>query len=93
MGLMYGTGPFSRTSAGRFNFDPPPAGSVIYLEPTPRRVRVMAGGQTVADSRNAFLLHESGLQPIYYFPPGDVRKDLLEPSERRTRCPKKGEAS
>jgi uncharacterized protein (DUF427 family) len=93
MGLMYGTGPFSRTPAGEFNFEPPPAGSVIYLEPTPRRIRVIVGEQTVADSRRAYLLHESGLQPVYYFPPEDVRSDLLEPTDRHTRCPKKGEAS
>lgn len=90
---MYGTGPFSRTPAGAFNFEPPPAGRVIYLEPTPRRIRVILGDQTVADSRRAHLLHESGLQPIYYFPPEDVRSDLLEPTDRHTRCPKKGEAS
>ncbi len=47
----------------------------------------------MADSRRAMLLHESGHQPIYYFPPEDVRSELLEPSDRRTRCPKKGEAS
>src|ERR1700693_3640319 len=93
MGLMYATGPFSRAPAGAFNFEPPPAGSVIYLEPTPRRIRVIVGDQTVADSVGAFLLHESGLQPVYYFPPEDVRSDLLEPTDRHTRCPKKGEAS
>jgi uncharacterized protein (DUF427 family) len=93
MGLMYGTGPFSRTPAGAFNFEPPPGGSVIYLEPTPRRIRAILGDETVADSRRAYLLHESGLQPIYYFPPEDVRSDLLEPTDRHTRCPKKGEAS
>jgi uncharacterized protein (DUF427 family) len=93
MGLMYGTGPFSKTPAGRFNFEPPPAGRVIFLEPTPKRVRVEVGGETIADSRRAFLLHESGLQPIYYFPPQDVRADVLEPTERHTHCPKKGDAS
>jgi uncharacterized protein (DUF427 family) len=39
------------------------------------------------------LLHESGHQPVYYFPPEHVRDEVLEPSERRTRCPIKGEAS
>jgi uncharacterized protein (DUF427 family) len=53
----------------------------------------MVGEETVADSRRAFLLHESGLQPVYYFPPEDVRQDLLEPSDKHTHCPKKGEAS
>ncbi len=39
------------------------------------------------------LLHESGLQPVYYFPPEDVRADVLEPSDKHTHCPKKGDAS
>src|SRR5262249_17947663 len=38
-------------------------------------------------------LHESGLQPVYYFPSRDLRSEFLEPSDRVTRCPKKGEAS
>jgi uncharacterized protein (DUF427 family) len=93
MGLMYGTGPFGRSPAGQFNFSAPPAGTVLYLEPTPRRVRVEVGGETIADSRRALLLHESGLQPVYYFPSEDVRLDLFEPTEHHTRCPKKGAAS
>src|SRR5437764_15215272 len=93
MGLMYGQGPFSRSAAGVFNFEPPAAGSVLYLEPSPRRVRVIVGSETIADSRGPFLMHESGLQPVYYFPPSDVGSDLLEPTERHTRWPKKGEAS
>src|SRR5438552_8612978 len=93
MGLMTGTGPFARKPAGRFNFEAPPPGRALYLEPTPKRIRVVVAGETVADSRNAYLLHESGHQPIYYFPPQDVRADVLEASDRHTRCPKKGEAS
>jgi uncharacterized protein (DUF427 family) len=93
MGLMTGTGPFGRQPAGRFNFEPPPPGQALYLEPTPKRLRVQVGGETIADSRRAMLLHESGHQPIYYFPPEDVRTDLLEPASRHTHCPKKGDAS
>jgi uncharacterized protein (DUF427 family) len=93
MGLMYGRGPFSREPAGAFNFEPPPPGSVLYLEPSPKRVRVVLGGEVVADSRSAMLLHESGHQPVYYFPSGDVRSEALEPSDRVTHCPKKGEAA
>jgi uncharacterized protein (DUF427 family) len=93
MGLMTGTGPLGRNPSGTFNFEPPPPGRALYLEPTPKRIRVQVGGETIADSRRAMLLHESGLQPIYYFPPEDVRRDVLERSDRHTRCPKKGEAS
>ncbi len=93
MGLMYGTGPLGPHPAGAFNFEPPPPGWAIYLEPTPKRIRAEVGGETIADSRRAMVLHESGVQPVYYFPPDDVRRDVLEPSDRHTHCPKKGEAS
>jgi uncharacterized protein (DUF427 family) len=93
MGLMTGTGPLARKPAGTFNFEPPPPGRALYLEPTPKRIRVVVGGETIADSRHAMLLHESGHQPVYYFPAQDVRNDVLEPSDRQTHCPKKGDAS
>ena len=93
MGLMSGSGPLGRKPAGEFNFETPEPGRALYLEPTPKRIRVVVGGETVADSRRAMMLHESGHQPIYYFPPEDVRSEFLAPSDRHTRCPKKGEAS
>src|SRR5436309_8138925 len=93
MGLMSGSGPFGRRPAGQFNFEPPPAARVLFLEPTPKRIRVLVGAETIADTRRAMMLHEGGHQPIYYFPPDDVRSDLLEPSDHHTHCPKKGEAS
>lgn len=93
MGLMTGTGPLSRSPAGSFNFETPPAGRSLYVEPTPKRIRAQVAGETVADSRNALMLSESGLQPVYYFPRDDVRLELFEPTERHTKCPIKGEAS
>jgi uncharacterized protein (DUF427 family) len=50
-------------------------------EPTSRWVRAMVGGTAVADSK-AVMTVTLGL-PVYYFPLEDVRKDLLEPSDRR----------
>jgi uncharacterized protein (DUF427 family) len=64
----------------------------IVFEPSPRRVRVMAGGETIADSTDMRLLHEPGHLPIYYFPRGDVRMDLLQESDHDTHCPWKGVA-
>jgi uncharacterized protein (DUF427 family) len=93
VGLMTGTGPLGRNPTGSFNFDTPPAGRSLYIEPTPKRIRVEVGDETIADSRRAVILQESGLQPVYYFPPDDVRTDLFEPTERHTKCPIKGEAS
>jgi uncharacterized protein (DUF427 family) len=65
----------------------------VHVEPSPRRVRVMFNGETLADSKRAVLLRETGHLPVYYFPPEDVRQDLLEPTDLHTRCPFKGEAS
>jgi uncharacterized protein (DUF427 family) len=93
MGWMTGNGPLSKAPGGEFNFEPPPPGRTIYLEHTPKRIRVELGGEVIADSRNAFILHESGLQPMYYFPPEDVRTDLMTSTDRHTHCPKKGDAS
>lgn len=93
MGLMTGSGPFGRQPAGEFNFEVPVHGRALYLEPSPKRVRVVVGDQVIADSRRVMLLHESGHQPVYYFPPDDVRSEFLEPSARHTHCPRKGDAS
>ncbi len=62
-------------------------------EPSPRRVRVRAGGEWIADTTRALLLLEQGLTPVYYLPKAEVRMELLEPSPKRTRCESKGEAS
>ncbi|MFW6067033.1 MAG: DUF427 domain-containing protein [Myxococcota bacterium] len=93
MSLTKGSGPFGERPAGTFNFRREGPERVLYWEPSPRRVRVVFAGETVADSRRAKLLHEEGLLPVYYFPAGDLRQDLLEPSSRRTRCPWKGDAA
>jgi uncharacterized protein (DUF427 family) len=93
MGLMTGTGPLSRQPAGSFNFQAPRPGWAVYLESSPKRVRVIVAGETIADSRQAMLLQESGAQPSYYFPPDDVRAEVLSATERHTHCPKKGDAS
>jgi len=65
----------------------------ITIEPSPKRMRVMANGKTIADSTATLLLREKGHRPVHYFPRADVRMDLLEPTNHRTRCPYKGEAS
>ena len=93
MGLMTGSGPLGRSPAGEFNFQPPTPGWAVYLEPSPRRVRVQVGGETIADSVRAMLLSESGAQPVYYYPSDDVRLEFFEPTDHHTHCPKKGDAS
>jgi uncharacterized protein (DUF427 family) len=65
----------------------------ISFEPSPKRVRAIIGNETVADSLDTMLVLEKGHLPVYYFPRQDVRLDLLECSDHRSRCPLKGEAS
>jgi uncharacterized protein (DUF427 family) len=47
----------------------------------------------VVESRDAKMLHEGSLDPVVYFPRGDVAMALLEKSDSRTHCPHKGDAS
>ena len=65
----------------------------LRFEPSPKRVRVVFAGETVADSTGVHLLYEGGRPPVYYFPRDELRMELTEASDRRTTCPHKGEAS
>jgi uncharacterized protein (DUF427 family) len=67
------------------------------LERCQHRIRVVFGGQTVAESRNAYRVLETSHPPTYYIPPSyippsDVRSEFLLPSSRRSRCEWKGDA-
>ena len=64
----------------------------VDFEPCAKRVRVMFGGETIADSTRARFPFETGLPTRYYIPAGDVRADPLAPTETRTRCLYEGEA-
>ena len=57
-----------------------------------RKMRVVLGGMTVAETDRPVLLFETGMLTRYYIPKADVRLDLLKPSDTITRCPYKGEA-
>lgn len=93
MTLTIGNGPFGTRRTGRFNFDTKVLRPhTLYLEPSPKRVRVVLAGETVADSRRVRLLHETGRVPVYYFPRRDVRMDLLEAGDRASHSPFKGNA-
>lgn len=62
------------------------------LEPTPRRIRVVLAGVTLAESRRALRLLETSHPPTYYLPPDDVRLDLLQPGQGSSFCEWKGRA-
>src|SRR6266576_5263772 len=76
------------------NVEPRPvAGDDIVFVPTDRRVRVIFGGATIADSRAVMLMLEKKRLAIYYFPVKDVLVDLLQPTTYNSSHPGKGQAS
>lgn len=54
----------------------------VRVEASQKRIRVFLGGEVVADSRHVKLVWESRPYPVYYFPPDDIRMDLLSPATR-----------
>lgn len=65
----------------------------VEVGPSPRRVRAVFNGETVADSTRMLLVRETRHLPVYYFPLDDVRRDLMRRTDRATHCPYKGTAS
>ena len=65
----------------------------IEIRPEGRRVRVMAGGQVIAQTTRALSLQEASYPAVLYIPRDDVRMELLTPSTTTTHCPFKGDAA
>lgn len=65
----------------------------ITIEPNPNRIRVMLGGVIVAETTRALTLREAAYPPVHYIPRDDIEADLYEPSDHRSHCPYKGDAS
>ena len=66
---------------------------MVATEPANAHVKVEFGGEAIAESSRALLLHEDGHEDVYYFPREDVRMDLLCAIPGSTHCPYKGDAS
>ena len=64
MSLTLGPAPLGNKPAGVFKREPERDG-LLYLEPSPRRIRGIAGNVTVIDSLAPRMLHEHGRLPIY----------------------------
>ena len=58
-----------------------------------RHIKVVHGGEVVAETERPTLLFETDVPTRYYLPTTDVRLDLLTPSDTVTHCPYKGNAS
>lgn len=70
-----------------------PEGRTVTVAPSGSHVEVRLAGALLAATDRALRLDETGLPPRYYVPKADVRMDLLRPTDLRTFCPYKGEAS
>lgn len=65
----------------------------IKIRKAPGTWTVRAGGAVLVESANALELVEGDLPPVIYFPRADIGMAFLEPSETRSHCPHKGDAS
>jgi uncharacterized protein (DUF427 family) len=57
---------------------------LAFMEDTPKRIRVMFGGEAIADSTRVQIMFETKHQPVYYFPMEDVRMDLMFETDHST---------
>lgn len=63
------------------------------LEPVAERLRVVLGGEVVADTTRGYRVLETSHPPNYYFPLDDVRAGAVERSEGASFCEFKGRAA
>jgi uncharacterized protein (DUF427 family) len=62
-------------------------------EPTGKHIEVIFDGVTIADTRRARRVLETGHPPVYYVPPEDVRMEYFQRTSRSTNCEFKGTAT
>jgi uncharacterized protein (DUF427 family) len=72
----------------------------VSTNPSTAHVKVLLGGEVIADTREAVELHESvgegkkTVAPVvYYIPRKDVKMERLARTAHSTHCPFKGDAS
>lgn len=62
------------------------------LERVSDRLRVEFAGEVIADTRAGFRVLETSHPPVYYFPPEDIRRDLVVTAPGDSFCEFKGSA-
>jgi uncharacterized protein (DUF427 family) len=65
----------------------------ITIKRNANRVRVIFGGQVIADTTRALTLNEAGYRPVHYIPRADVAMSRLMPTAHASHCPYKGDAN
>lgn len=68
-------------------FPRPPA-----IEAEPRRIRIVLGGETIADTTAAYSILETTHPPTYYLPPAAFRPGALTRAPGSSMCEWKGAA-
>lgn len=63
------------------------------VEPVSQRLRVVLGGQVVAETQRGWRVCETHHAPTYYIPPEDVADGTLRPSRGSSYCEWKGRAA
>jgi uncharacterized protein (DUF427 family) len=65
----------------------------IQIRPAGGIVTVRANGSIIGETTAALELQEGSYGPVIYVPRADMAMALLDPSDRQTTCPHKGQAS
>ena len=93
MGLAWQQGPLAPGAIGTFLVPEPLPKRLLYAEPLRRRMRVMLGGQTIAESDDVIVLHEPGRYPVAYFPRISILPGALVATDRRSDHPGLGKTA
>ena len=62
------------------------------LEPTNKLLKIIFGGEMIAETSRAFRVLETSHPPVFYFPPEDVRMEFLTKAAGASFCEWKGAA-
>ncbi len=65
----------------------------IKIRKAPGKWSVRSGGAVLGESNNALELSEGSYDPVIYFPREDIAMAFLDPSDKTTHCPHKGDAT
>ena len=63
------------------------------LERSPRRVRIVLGGETIVDTTRSARVLETSHPPVHYIPPEEFRPGALTPASGASHCEWKGRAA
>lgn len=65
----------------------------IKIRPATGTWVVRAGGAVLGESAAALELSEGEMPPVIYFPREDIAMEFIDPSDRSSNCPHKGDAT